>query len=382
VRSDGTTKGDGNFRFGRSIANVAAEAERSQRMGRLIRAGGMLLVTLGLGTYVYYWLADGKATLIDCLYMTVITVSTVGFREVIPSEGDALRTWTMLLIVFGGGSLLYFVTAAAALFIEGDIAFNLWRNRQLSRLGRVRDHTVVCGLGWTGLRAAAELRGSRQTVVVIDADDAKVEEALAQIGPQLLFIIGDAFDEETLRTAGIERARGLVAALGEDRDNLLLAVTARNLKPDLTIVSKLAEPSNEAKFTNLGIDALVNPGTMGGVRLAQELLRPEVVTFTDAMLAADAYTRSLAELPILERAAVAGKRLSEAALEDATGCLVMGLRDDREGPFRYHPTEDTRLVAGGSLMALGDKRQLRRLRALVAPRRPLLERLGLRGAPP
>lgn len=371
------------FRLGASLASLAADAERRQRNARVFRATATVAIVLGAGTYGFWWFADQRYSLVECLYMTVITVATVGFEEAIPINTDALRSFVIGLILLGGGSLVYFFSAVASSVIEGDLLYGVWRRGMLSRLRRLRDHIIVVGLGRTGMRAADELVSSRQQLLVVEEDAEKIEALIGRYGESLMFIVADGLIEETLHTAGVQRAGGLVAALNDDRDNLLLCVTARQLNPHLRIVSKVVGRDTAGLFRDIGVDAIAQPATIGGVRLANELVRPDLLLFTDAVLAADAHRRFLGEIAIAPDSVEAGRALAEAQLEQRTGCVIVGIRYMASGPYRYYPAPNSPLEADGAVMALGDRRQLAALRRLLArgPRRFRLPRpLGGRGS--
>jgi voltage-gated potassium channel len=360
------------FRLGPSIAVLAAGAERRQRLIRVARASVLLLTMLVVGSYGYYALTDGRYSWLDCLYMTLITVSTVGFNEHIPAATDALKLLTMGLILLGGASLLYFLTSLAAYLIEGDLAYGIWRRRQLARITSLDGHVVVCGAGATGAHASAEVARSRAPLLVVAEDAARVEQLAMTLGDAMLFIIGDATDDASLRLARLDHALGLVAALPDDRDNLMLCVTARQLAPKLPIVVRVSDGANVETFEALGVNAVVEPAHLGGSRMADLMLRPHLVAFSEAMLATEAHRRGLFEVPIVAGAPAEGKSLAEAALGQRTGCLVLGIRPRSRTDYLYAPDPDARLSGGGAVVALARGQELRRLRKVLSrPGRPL-----------
>ncbi len=350
---------DRAFSLGQSIASMAAEAERRQRTVQVLRATAVMMVVLAAGTWGFDALTGGEHSLLTCLYMTVVTVSTVGFTEVIPTDTDALKALTIGLILFGGGAILYFITSVTAVVVEGDLLYRFWRQRTRARLERLKDHVIIAGLGRTGLRTLEELIPSRTPVVVVDHDPERLELAVRLFGESLLFIGGDALEEEILEAARIDRALGLVAALSDDRENLFLTVTARQLNPRLRLAAKIMEPANAHKFEQFGgVNASVDQALVGGWRLANELFRPELMAFTDVILSSESVSKSLAVVSI-EIPQVLG------ALQDQSNCLILGVRDGNRGPYRYGPSVNTALSPGVDIMALGYWRDLRRLRQLV-----------------
>ncbi len=324
-----------------------------------------MLMVLASGTYGFDTLTHGKNSLITCLYMTVLTVSTVGFSEIIPTVNDSLRLFTIGLILLGGGSILYFLTSVTAMVIEGDLAYRFWRRRMARQLESMHGHIIVAGLGRTGLRALEELWPARTPVIVIEDRTERIELAIRHFGESLLFVAGDALDEENLRTARIASARGVIACLHDDRENLFLCVTARQLNRRLRIVAKLSDSANAAKFKQVGADAAIDPAWIGGRRLANELFRPGLMAFTDAVLASESTRKSLLSIEIGSRSELTDAPLDSEELLSKTGCLVLGLRFGADGPYRYHPEEDAVLRAGSFVMALGYPRQLRKLKRLL-----------------
>jgi voltage-gated potassium channel len=360
------------FRLGPSIAVVAAGAERRQRLVRVARASALLVAMLLVGSYGYYLLTDGSYAPLDFLYMTLITVSTVGFEEHIPANTDALKLLTMGLILFGGAALLYFLTSLAAYLIEGDLAYGIWRRRQLRRIAALHGHVVVCGAGATGAHAAAEVARSRAPLLVVASETDGVEQLALALGDAMLFIIGDPTDDATLRIARLDHALGVVAALPDDRDNLMLCVTARQIAPRLPLVARVTDPANVETFEALGVSAVVEPARLGGARIADLMLRPHLVAFSEAMLASEAHRRALVEVPVVAGAAAEGLSLAEAELSRRTGCLVLGVRPRGRAEYVYAPDPDARLGGGGAVVVLARAPELRALRRLLSrPGRPL-----------
>ena len=185
------TKRPPAFQLGRSVVSVAAQAERTQRYVRVLRATVVMAVVLASGTAGYHYLTNGQYSLIRYLYMTVVTVSTVGYSEVIPADDESLMLFNMGLILFGGGGILYFISAVTAIVIEGDLLHNFWRSRMNRRLERLRSHVILVGVGQTGRRALSELINAGVEVVFIDADTERVEAVVDELGESVPFVIGD-----------------------------------------------------------------------------------------------------------------------------------------------------------------------------------------------
>ncbi len=357
------TLGDGLF-------NRAIAIERYERSMRVVRATSLVIMVLVVGTLGYWSLTDHLYTLLTCLYMTVITVSTVGFNEVLPvSESPQLQLFTVGLILFGGGSLLYFLSSFTALVIEGDLAYTLWRRKMDKNLATLSDHIVVAGAGRSGIHVIRELFETDADVVVIDFDSERVDQLLAEFGDTQRVVAGDALEEAVLRSAGLERARGLIAVLHDDRDNLFLCLQARHINPHLRIVAKVDEAASAAMFSKVGVDALVSPAAIGGRRLASEMLTPHLASFADALMAPGQQVQ-LTELRVDSRSPVAGLTLGDASEHPSMAsihCRVVGLRVRLDAPFDYEPGRNAVLTAGGSVVAVGNAEELRSLRLVLQP---------------
>ncbi|MFO0746092.1 MAG: NAD-binding protein [Myxococcota bacterium] len=354
------------FRLGSSVANARAQAERTARWVRLVRATIAVMVVLAVGTYGYWYLSEGRHSLVEALYMTVISISTVGFNEVIPIDSDGMRLFTMGLIFFGGASVVYFLAAVAAFVVEGDFLYGFWRRRLRKELSRVDGHVVVCGLGRVGQHAFSDLFASRVTVVGVDREEARIESLLAAHGPDILFMIADAFDEPTLRGVRIDRAHALVAALADDRDNFLLCVTARQMNPSIRLVVRLVDPAYAEMFADVRAEAVVHPPAISGVRMANELTRPELTSFTRRLLAGDAHTRELGEVVVPPGASVVGHTLGSLEIRRRTQAMVVGMRRQHAATFTFRPPAEGVVVEGDVLLVHAKRAERKAVQALLA----------------
>lgn len=244
---------------------------------RRVRAR-LTMILLVLGSVVAfgtagYTLIEGWHPF-DALYMTVITVASVGFGEIHPLS-VAGRSFTIVLIVVGLGAAAYGLSTITAFWIEGDLS-HFWERRKMDqRIGALRDHVIVCGGGDTGRHIARELLQTQVPFVVVEADEAQVA-AFEKMGRELLYIIGDATDPEVLNTARLATARGLVACMPSDKDNLFTVLTAREVSASVRIVSSVAAEASRPKLLKAGADAVVSSRAIGALRLASEMLRPQV----------------------------------------------------------------------------------------------------------
>lgn len=318
-------------------------------------AGVFLLGTLG------YMALEGWP-LLDALYMTVITLTTIGFGETRPLDA-AGRIFTIGLIVVGFGVVAYGLTAVTEIVLTANLGAQLRRRRMLRELSKVKDHIIVCGFGRVGWTAATSLRGSLRTVVVVDQDPALV--ARARDGG-FLVLEGDATRDEVLREAGIDRAWGFMAATGRDADNLLMVLSARALNGGLFIVARSTVPDNEPKMIRAGANRVVSPYHMGGRHMANLMVRPHITEFLDVVTLESGVELWLEELVIADAADLAGKTVIESDLRRRTGVNLVALRKGQTGSLKV-AGEDTLLEAGDELIVLGTREQLTALASLAGP---------------
>jgi len=324
---------------------------------RLVHIVLLLFGVVGAGT-AGYMLIEGWS-LFDALYMTVTTVSSVGYGEIHPLS-RAGRAFTLVLIVAGLGTVLYGLSAITAFWVEGDLS-HMWEKRKMERrIAALRDHVIVCGAGETGRHIAIEFIRTGEPFVLVEVDADK-EVALRKLGSGIAYLMGDATDGEVLRQAGVERARGLIGAMPSDKDNLFTILTARELNPRLRIVSRIMGEDSRAKLLKAGADAVVSNKSIGALRLASEMVRPHVVGVLDAMLRAHDAVR-VQEIPV--DGSVSGQALSKLRLQERAGVVVFAIRG-HDGRTEFNPPPDRPLAAGDVLIACADPQQLAAAQAIV-----------------
>ena len=302
----------------------------------------------GIGYYVLGLLnPKGPWSLLDCFYMSTITLTTVGYGETLDgmSNFPLARVYTMVLLVFGTGLLAYAVSTGTAFIIEGNLAKALERRRMQKAIAALGNHYVVCGAGSTGINVVRELIETGTPFVLVEREERRIEKC-REAGCKL-YVQGDATSDETLISAGIRTARGLATCLPDDKENLFVIVTARQLNPDLRIVTKNVEKSAAEKLRNAGATATVSPNIIGGLRLASELIRPAVVTFFDIMLHDESANMRIAEVTVEAGSQIDGKTLGEANIPGRIGVPVLAVRSQGESNFRYNPTSDVPARSGG-----------------------------------
>jgi voltage-gated potassium channel len=330
---------------------------------RLLVALALLAIILLVGTVGYKFLVGG--TWLDGLYMTVITLSTVGYGEVVPGleESPGGRIFTIGLIFFGAGLLLYVISTTTAFFVEGKLTDILRRRKMEREIEKLSDHTIVCGAGTTGIHVIEELTKVGEAFVVIESDPERLKKVLPQT--TFLYCQGDATSDEVLLKAGIERARGLVTVLSNDKDNLFVTITARQLNPGARIVARGVEPSIRQRIRQAGADAVVFPNQIGGLRLVSELIRPHVVGFLDRMLRPGREAWRIEEVAVAEGSPSVGKTLGSLEIEKRVGLPVLALTEDEGRKVTYYPTHDTVLPSEARLVVLAERTQVDKLRHLL-----------------
>ena len=312
----------------------------------------LLVVAVLSAVAVYMWFGGPEVTLLDAFYMAVITVSTVGYGEIVDTHSHpGLRLFNIFFILIGIGIMLYAFSASTAFIVEGELN-HIFRRRKMQKLIQdMHDHLIICGAGETGTYLVKELLKTGNVFVVIDQDEERLER-ISQLG-EVPVLKGDGGDEGVLTTARIQKARGLASVLPEDKDNLLTTVTARLLNPNLRIVARCAEPGMAEKLLRHGANSAISPNMIGGLRLASELIRPSVVNFLDEMLRDQSGTIRVEEITVGEGSPWSGKELKEMDLHGQFDLLPLAVRKP-DGAIKFNPRGDTVMASGDVLVVMGD----------------------------
>lgn len=314
---------------------------------RFAYALSLLLALVFVGAWGYTEVEGWSFS--DGLYMTVITVGTIGYGETNPLTPPG-RVYTMLLILFSTGVMVYATSSLTAIIVEGEIQ-NLFARRKLKRMiARMQGHFLVCGDSTIGQHIVEELSRTGQPFIVIDRNAEKIAR-LSEAG--IAAIQGDATLDATLREAGIERAAGLVTCLHTDADNLFVVLTARRLNTGLRIIAKALEPGSREKLQQVGADGVVMPEAIGGLRMASELIRPHVVSFLDVMLRAKDQTIRVEEVPVSSSTHCAGKTLAQCGLDNLRNASLVAVSRPGSG-YQFNPPGSWQLQSEDVLILLGE----------------------------
>jgi voltage-gated potassium channel len=332
------------------------------RLQKRLALLGVWFLTILLAGTAAFMLVEGWP-FFDALYMTVITISTVGFGEVHPLRVGG-RLVTIGLILGGTGSLAYGLGVVTAFFVEGELKDILGKRRMEKALARLSGHVIVCGGGETGKHIVEELVKTRTPCAVIEQNLAQ-SKFLERFG-EIPVVEGDATDGEILSHARIAGAQGLITTLPSDKDNLFVILTARELNPKLRIVSRVIVHESEPKLRKAGADAIVSSNQIGGMRMVSEMIRPHVVSFLDSMLRDPAHAIRVGEAEVFPDSPLVGKTLGEVDLHNRVGLLVLAKRQGPQGEYVYNPKASVRLGAGDVLIVCGEPGQIEALRGVLA----------------
>jgi len=320
---------------------------------RIYHVLAAISLVIASGTVGYYILYGGRIRWMDCLYMTVISITSVGFGEVMTVTGNtASQIFTMVLITFGMGIILYGISSLTALLIEGELSGLLRKNKMRKRIEKLTGHYIVCGGGETGLPVLRELIQNREAAVLVERDEAKIAQCLNAL-PDLLLVEGDATDDENLVAAGIERAAGIAICLPSDNDNLYITMTSRMLNRRMRVITRMTNEKLRPKLIKAGADRMIAPDAIGALRIASELIRPTVVDFLDSMLRSGQGNLRIHQLDISAESKVAGRSIQEVGLGDRFNLLVIGART-AAGEIMFNPAPTAPLTPGMTLIVMGE----------------------------
>jgi len=318
------------------------------------------LVILIVGTAGYMIIEDWR--FLDALYMTVITISTVGYRE-INQVGDAGRVFTILLVAIGVGFTLYVAAAVVQFMVEGRMRIILGRRRLDKKINRLKNHYIVCGYGRIGRVICRNLRRKPLDVVAVD----KSPDLIPLMDEDsILYVAGEASDEATLIKAGIKRAKGLIAALATDTDNVFLVLTARQLAPELTIIARASKEAVKSKLQAAGADSVESPYEMGAVSMAHHIIRPTVTNFLDLAFAYQRKDIQMEEIPVGESSDLVHVQLKDSGIRQNYNLIIIAIKKP-DGDMLFNPSFETAIMPNDTVIAVGELENLQHLELILNP---------------
>ncbi|MBW1943889.1 MAG: potassium channel protein [Deltaproteobacteria bacterium] len=321
---------------------------------RIIRGCVILTVILLVGTGGYMLFEHWD--FMDALYMTVITITTVGYREVGPVSGTG-RIFTIFIIFFGVGIIAYILGLAAQVMVDTQVRSLLGRRKLGRKLKSLKDHYILCGFGRIGSIIARELWESKIPMVVIDTDPDNMEGLESEGIP---YINDDATSDEVLLNAGIERAKGVVSVVASDADNLFITMTARGLNPGLFILARADGEATEKKLLRAGANRVMMPYLIGGHKMAQAIIKPAVTDFLDVTFQSKDIGLEMEEVRVGENSRLNGLALMDSGIRQELDVIIVAIRK-KDGEMQFNPSSQTRIEAGDTLISLGKRDDLAKL---------------------
>ncbi len=307
---------------------------------RIFISVGLFVTVFLIGIVGFKMIGGAEWSLLDAVYMTVITVGTVGYGETHDlGANPAARVFTAAYIILSLGTIAFAVTSITAFVVEGELKRILGRRKMEKDIARLEGHDIVCGADETAQTIIHELLTTKRDFVVVEPDRARIDKAAA--AAPFLFVEGDPADDEVLKKAGIERARGILLSLPTDEANLFVTVTARQLNPRIRIVAKGIDVKSHEKMVRAGADYAVSPTFIGGMRMVSQMVRPAAVTFLDMMLRERDKAFRVDEVTIEAASPLAGKPLAETPVREKRGSLLVAVKREGGPGYVFNPPGDT-----------------------------------------
>lgn len=306
-----------------------------------------------------------KVSLLDCIYMTAITISTIGYGEVVDLSGHpAGRIFNILFIIMSLGTIAFAVSSITAFIVEGELKNILGRRRMEKEIARLRDHYIVCGSDETAQTVIRELVSTERDFVVVEPSKERVDK-LAGLG-DFPYVLGDPAEDAVLLKAGLERAKGILLSLPTDEANLFVTLTARSLNPKVRIIAKGIDLKSHDKMKKAGADSVVSPSFIGGMRMVSDMVRPAVVTFLDMMLYGKDRVLRVEEVEVGKGSGLVGKTIQESTVREKTQALLVAVRKAGTKDYEFNPPPDRVLRETDVLIFIGSPETLKAFEKIAA----------------
>ena len=305
---------------------------------------------------------EPRYTLLEAVYMTVITITTIGFREIYePTSGTMI--FISLLIVTSFGTFAYAVSAISAYIIDGEFREYFKEYKVKSEVSKLKNHVIICGYGRNGSQAVTVLKKHKQPFLVVENNPTAIEE-IKKHNPELLLVVGDATHDEVLEEAGIQTAQALITTLPSDSNNLFVVLSARSVNSSIKIISRASEDNSDKKLRIAGANNVIMPDKIGGAHMASLVMKPDIIEFMDYISAQSNIDINLEELSfdvLPER--FRGKSITEIGIRQLTGANIIGLKRD-DGAFEINPNPETLITSKIKVFVLGTPNQIKKLNEL------------------
>ncbi len=303
-------------------------------------------------------------TFVEALYMTIITISTVGFREVGPLS-ETGRIFTIFLILGGIVVITSGISLIFSSIIEGTFGEIIRRQRMEKKLAKIRNHFIICGFGAVGEDVVHEFISAKEPFLLIEKDKIILDKFIKEF-PDTIYIIGDATDDEILESAQIEKAKGILAVLGKTADNLYICLSARSLNPDLRIIARVIESESINKLKKAGANYVFSPEKIGGIRLAAAALKPTVTSFLDSIVKGEYIDLVLDEVEVRKHSSIVEKTLKESEISKNIGIIILAIKSANMDKLSFNPSSRTILNPGDILIVFGSPDQIKQLRKICS----------------
>jgi len=308
----------------------------------------LLFFVLLTGTSGYWFVGGGKYSLLDCFYMTVITILTIGYGEIIDlTNSNWGRLFTIFIAFTGIGTATYIISTFTALIVEGQLKETFKKRRMEKGIKKLTGHYIICGAGRVGSVILHELYSTGRDCVVIDNDE-EIIQIVSDKYPKLIVIVGDADLEEVLEKGGVKNASGIFASTGDDNQNLVISLTAKYLNPEIRVIARCLEAANQQKMKKAGADTVITENFIAGMRMASEMVRPTVVSFLDKMLADKDKNLRVEEVKLKDK--YAGKRIADIDMGKFTDTLILAVLHNEK--WTYSPKGEHILESGSSIVVI------------------------------